>query len=167
MRYYSFYESPLGDLLLIATHDGLTGVHFLGGRHVPRIDSAWRRDGQAMVLTDARQQLREYFARKRRRFDLPLAPEGTSFQQSVWQALTTVPFGETCTYREIAQKIGCSTASRAVGAANGRNPISVIVPCHRIIGSDGRLTGYAGGLQTKHALLELERYNRRDSRRPA
>jgi methylated-DNA-[protein]-cysteine S-methyltransferase len=156
VHYYSFFESPLGNMLLTATADALTGVHFVGEKYYPGVEEGWRESASHAPLALARQQLEEYFGGKRTRFDVALAPEGTEFQRKVWRALRSVPFGETRSYGEIAAKIGAPTASRAVGAANGRNPISIIVPCHRVIGASGDLTGYAGGLQRKQALLALE-----------
>ena len=108
------------------------------------------------VLTETARQLDEYFARKRTRFDLPLAPEGTAFQRQVWQALLEIPFGQTMSYGELARRIGQPAAVRAVGAANGHNPIAIVIPCHRVIGSTGRLVGFGGGLETKRFLLALE-----------
>lgn len=156
MHYYDFYDSPIGKMLLTASDAGVTGVHFVGEKYYPQIDPAWRRDANAEFIAAVRAQLQEYFTGKRKRFDLRLAPEGTPFQRKVWRALTEIPFGATRSYGDIAARIGAPTASRAVGAANGRNPISIIVPCHRVIGASGDLTGYAGGLGRKQALLELE-----------
>jgi methylated-DNA-[protein]-cysteine S-methyltransferase len=154
--HFSFLESPLGKMLLTASAQALTGVHFVGEKYYPGVGEDWRESAKHEPLARAHQQLKEYFAARRTRFDLALAPEGTPFQRKVWRALTSVPFGETRSYGEIAANIGAPKASRAVGAANGRNPISIIVPCHRIIGASGDLTGYAGGLQRKQALLALE-----------
>jgi methylated-DNA-[protein]-cysteine S-methyltransferase len=111
---------------------------------------------EAGFLAEAKQQLREYFEGRRQGFTLPVAPGGTAFQQRVWQELQKIPWGTTTTYREIAQRIGQPTAVRAVGSANGRNPVSIVIPCHRVIGSDGSLTGYAGGIATKRRLLQHE-----------
>jgi methylated-DNA-[protein]-cysteine S-methyltransferase len=155
-HYYTFFESPLGKMLLTANAEALTGLHFAGEKYYPGVREDWRESAEHEPLARARQQLNEYFVGNRTRFDIALAPEGTAFQRTVWHALTSVPFGETRSYGEIAAKIGEPKASRAVGAANGRNPISIIVPCHRIIGASGDLTGYAGGLQRKQALLALE-----------
>lgn len=113
--------------------------------------------GKHAVLAAAAKQLREYFARKRTEFDLPLAPRGTPFQERVWKQLLAIPYGETCSYADIARGVGKPTASRAVGAANGKNPIAIIVPCHRVIGASGALTGYGGGMPTKRWLLDHER----------
>jgi methylated-DNA-[protein]-cysteine S-methyltransferase len=149
---YSTLTTPIGELLLIADADGaLTAVH-LPGRHGPT--AGMRRDDA--LLEPARRQLSEYFAGERTAFDLPLRPQGAPFQLRVWEALTRIPYGETASYGEIAAGLGHPAASRAVGAANGRNPIAIVVPCHRVIGADGSLTGYAGGLECKRALLDLE-----------
>ena len=150
--HYSTLTTPIGELLLIADSDGaLTAVH-LPGRHGST--AGMQRDDA--LLEPARRQLAEYFAGERRDFDLPLRPEGAPFQLQVWDKLKAIPYGETVSYGEIARELGHPTASRAVGAANGRNPIAIVVPCHRVIGANGSLTGYAGGLDQKRALLDLE-----------
>lgn len=156
MRYYDFYESPQGQMLLVADGEALCGVYFDGQKYLPQVASQWRRDPQHATLRQAKRELAEYFAGKRKRFEVALAPEGTPFQRSVWKAIATVGFGETISYAELAQRAGCPGSARAAGAATGRNPIGIIVPCHRILGSDGSLTGYAGGLDRKRALLALE-----------
>ena len=156
MRYYGFYESPYGQMLLVADGEALCGVYFDGQKYLPQVASQWRRDAQHATLRQAKRELAEYFAGKRKRFEVALAPEGTPFQRSVWKAIATVGFGETISYAELAQRAGCPGSARAAGAATGRNPIGIIVPCHRILGSDGSLTGYAGGLDRKRALLALE-----------
>ena len=143
--------SPLGLLRLVAHADELVGVY------LPDQDAPAAPHFASPVLSDAAAQLAEYFAGHRRTFDLPLAPQGTGFQQLVWTALLAVPFGQTRSYGQIASAIGRPAASRAVGAANGSNPIAIIIPCHRVIGSSGKLTGYGGGLPTKAWLLEHER----------
>jgi methylated-DNA-[protein]-cysteine S-methyltransferase len=148
-RLYDTIESPLGELLLVGDGRALTGVHMDGA---PAAD--WERDHAA--LREAADQLRAYFAGELREFDLPLAPHGTPFQQVVWAALREIPYGETITYAELAAAVGRAGAARAVGAANGRNPISIVVPCHRVIGTGGALTGYGGGLRRKRLLLDLE-----------
>lgn len=150
------FNSPLGPVIVAATDRGVAGVWFEGQRHLPD-RSAWRVDDRHPVLVRAVRQLGEYFAGRRTAFDLPLDLHGgTAFQQSVWQALLRIPRGTTTSYGALSSGIGKPAAVRAVGAAIGRNPIGVIVPCHRVIGSDGSLTGYAGGLDRKAALLELE-----------
>ncbi len=154
--HYAYYESPLGQILITASNSALTGLHFVGEKYYPGISATWRRDVNVAVIRSAMLQLDEYFAAKRKTFDIALAPEGTEFQRRVWETLTGIRFGETATYGELAQRIGNAKAVRAVGAANGRNPISIVIPCHRVIGADGSLTGYAGGLERKEALLRLE-----------
>jgi methylated-DNA-[protein]-cysteine S-methyltransferase len=143
-------DSPLGQLQLISNGRALVQIAFPGS-HIVTDDV-----GNDPVLERARMQLAEYFAGERRAFDLPLAAQGTSFQTAVWQALARIPFGELRSYRDIARAIGRPSAVRAVGAANGRNPLPIVVPCHRVIGSDGSLTGFAGGLDAKRVLLALE-----------
>lgn len=156
MRYYDFYDSPYGQMLLVARDAGLCGVYFSGQKYVPAIAAAWRRDASHATLGQAKRELAEYFAGERKCFDVMLAPEGGPFQRSVWQAISGVGFGTTITYSELASRVGCPGSARAAGTATGRNPISIIVPCHRIIGSNGSLTGYAGGLERKRALLAFE-----------
>jgi methylated-DNA-[protein]-cysteine S-methyltransferase len=150
------HPSPVGALLLVATPDALVGLWFDNERTRVTGDAKPVDPRAHPVLRATVAQLDEYFAGERRVFDLPLAPEGTPFQQKVWTALRDIAWGETCAYRDIAQRIGQPSAVRAVGLANGRNPISIIVPCHRVIGADGTLTGYGGGLPVKRALLALE-----------
>lgn len=156
MTLYTEMDSPLGTLQLTAEDGALTGVHFPGQKHDRPPQPHWRRADGEPVLAAARAQLAEYFDGRRSDFDLPLAPRGTPFQQAVWRALLAVPFGATSTYGSIAGAIGRPTAVRAVGAAVGANPIGIVVPCHRIVGADGSLTGYAGGLDRKTKLLALE-----------
>jgi methylated-DNA-[protein]-cysteine S-methyltransferase len=158
MLAYDTYESPQGPMLITATPKGLAGVYFKGQKHFPK-KREWQRDGRHPVLRQARRELDEYFAGKRRCFDVALDPQGTDFQRSVWKAIAKVGFGETLTYGELARRAGHPGSARAAGAATGRNPIGIIVPCHRIMGSDGSLTGYAGGLKRKRALLALEGAN--------
>ena len=150
------YVSPLGPMIVAATARGLAGVWFEGQKHLPD-SSAWPESPQHPVLGQAIAQLREYFNGTRTAFDMPLDLQGgTAFQQSVWQALLSIPRGGTTSYGMLSQRIGQPAAVRAVGAAVGRNPVSVVVPCHRVLGADGSLTGYAGGLERKSALLQLE-----------
>jgi len=153
---YTEMASPLGTLQLTAENGALTGVHFPGQKHDRPRQPEWQRADDEPVLVQARAALAEYFEGRRTQFDLPLAPRGTAFQQAVWRALLAVPFGATSTYGAIALAIRKPSAVRAVGAAVGANPIGIIVPCHRIIGRDGSLTGYAGGLDRKAKLLALE-----------
>lgn len=152
--YYHYYDSPIGKLLLAGDSSALSLLGFPGGSMARRHEQGWVED--RAQFKKVIKQLDEYFAGKRRVFDLDLAPGGTEFQQSVWQALTEIPYGETWSYGQLAQHIGKPKASRAVGAANGINPIPVIIPCHRVIGSNGKLTGFGGGLETKSFLLNLE-----------
>ena len=156
MRYYDLYESPYGRILLVASDEGLSGVYFDGQKHHPQLEAAWRHDAHHALLRQAKGELAEYFRGERKRFETALAPEGTPFQCRVWRAISTVDFGATLTYGELARRAGSRGSARAVGAATGRNPIGIIVPCHRILGSNGSLTGYAGGMEKKRALLELE-----------
>lgn len=145
------HDSPVGPLTLVSEGGGLVGIHFEGWNApagaLPKSDT---------VLTATARQLDAYFAGRLRRFNLPLAPAGTPFQQRVWSALSGIPFGETRSYGQLAEAIGKPSAMRAVGAANGRNPISIVVPCHRVIGADGSLTGFGGGIERKRFLLRLE-----------
>lgn len=143
-------DSPVGAIRLLGTDDAVTGI-YLPEQEAP--DAPVR---ETAVLRRAAEQLAEYFAGTRTTFDLPLAPRGTAFQARVWQALATIPFGTTWTYGELARAIEQPSASRAVGAANGKNPISIVVPCHRVIGTSGALTGYAGGMDAKRWLLAHE-----------
>ena len=151
---FDIVASPVGDLLLIGDGEGLTGLHMQEGPG--RVEPPGRRRPQAPPFAAAREQLAEYFAGRRTRFELPLAPRGTEFQRRVWEALENVRFGDTATYGELATRLGAPAAARAVGAANGRNPISIVIPCHRLVGSGGGLTGYGGGLDRKRFLLALE-----------
>ena len=156
MHYYDLYESPQGRMLLVADEEGLSGLYFDGQKYLPQVEPDWRRDARHAPLRQAKQELSEYFGGERKRFETALAPKGTPFQQDVWKAISAVGFGKTITYSELALHAGFPGSARAAGAATGRNPISIIVPCHRIIGSNGSLTGYAGGLDRKRALLALE-----------
>jgi methylated-DNA-[protein]-cysteine S-methyltransferase len=150
------YAGPMGDMVVAATDQGLAGVWFEGQKHMPD-HSAWPEQPAHPILRAAVAQLDDYFAGRRSTFDLPLDLQGgTPFQQSVWQALIRIPSGGTTSYGSLSERIGHARAVRAVGAAVGRNPLSVVVPCHRVVGRDGALTGYAGGLQRKTALLRLE-----------
>jgi methylated-DNA-[protein]-cysteine S-methyltransferase len=151
---YTTVESPIGALLLLGDGRALRGLYMQDGRKPMRIASDWEPD--ASPFADVTSQLSEYFAGQRTTFDVPLDMRGTPFEQSVWRALQDIQYGETAAYGEVAQRIGQPSAARAVGLANGRNPISVIVPCHRVIGANGTLTGYGGGIERKQLLLELE-----------
>jgi methylated-DNA-[protein]-cysteine S-methyltransferase len=154
MTTYSRMPSPVGELLLVGSDDGLQGLYLPGHRGGPAVDPGWTRDDGA--LAETRAQLDAWFAGERTTFDLPLAPAGTEFQLAVWRALREIPFGATESYGGLAARLGRPGAARAVGLANGRNPISIVVPCHRVVGSAGALTGYAGGIGAKRALLEHE-----------
>ncbi len=155
--HYCLRPSALGNVILVANGDALCGVYFDDQKYLPPIDPAWQKDEYSAVLRAAHSQLDQYFAGSRKLFELPLAPNGTPFQRAVWNAIAQVPWGETLTYAELASRAGHPGSARAAGAATGRNPLSIIVPCHRIVGSDGSLTGYAGGLDRKQKLLALER----------
>jgi methylated-DNA-[protein]-cysteine S-methyltransferase len=154
-RCYTRIESPLGPLLLTADDAGLRQIFFVNGRHPARPESSWKEDRAPLIETI--RQLQAYFAGELESFDLKLAPEGTPFQQEVWRRLCDIPYGETISYGTLAGRIGNPKASRAVGLANGSNPIPIVIPCHRVIGSNGKLTGYGGGLPIKEKLLALER----------
>ncbi len=156
MQYFDFHDSPLGQILLVANDVALTGLHFVGEKYYPVIAADWQQRSDAKMIAQTRAQLDEYFAGKRKHFDLALDPAGTPFQRDVWQALRMIPYGVTTNYGALAQRLGKPRASRAVGAANGRNPISIVIPCHRVIGANGDLTGYAGGMARKESLLRLE-----------
>ena len=151
--HWTIHESPVGPLTLIGDELVLTGVHFEGYAHGLGAD---RRDPEAPSLAAAAAQLDEYFAGERRDFALELDLEGTEFQRAVWDELLRIPYGETMSYGELARRLGRPERVRAVGAANGRNPVAIVVPCHRVIGADGSLTGYGGGLDRKRALLAIE-----------
>ncbi|MDK2743195.1 MAG: methylated-DNA--[protein]-cysteine S-methyltransferase [Nitrospira sp. BO4] len=156
MPYYDYYQSPRGRMLLVADDHALTGVYFTGQKYHPRVDKEWKRAGRHAPLRQAKRELAEYFDGRRARFTVKVAPYGTPFQRAVWKAIASIRFGHTIAYAELAQRAGYPGSARAAGAATGRNPISIIVPCHRIVGSNGSLTGYAGGLTKKRALLALE-----------
>ncbi|UCF66813.1 MAG: methylated-DNA--[protein]-cysteine S-methyltransferase [Acidobacteriota bacterium] len=160
-------ESIVGPLYLAASDEGLTHLLFVDEMSDrPRTVPAASGSPAGRILREAVRQLREYFAGKRRAFDVLLAPEGTPFQCETWRGLRTIGYGETVSYAELARRVGKPGAARAVGMANGANPIAIIVPCHRVIGADGTLTGYGGGLHVKQALLELEGVSVRSGRRP-
>ncbi len=152
--YYSYCDSPVGPLLLRGERDALHGLHFSTGNKARGADPEWERYDEP--FRGVKRQLDEYFRGKRKAFDLALDPQGTPFQRSVLDALLEIPYGETRSYLDIAERIGNPKAVRAVGSANGSNPIAVIIPCHRVIGSNGSLTGFGGGLESKRYLLDLE-----------
>ena len=153
---YKVIESPVGKLKLVASDEGLVAVLWENDNPRRVRLSELIENKQHPVLTETEKQLGEYFAGKRKTFSVSLDMRGTSFQKNVWEALLGIPFGETRSYGQLAKQLGNPQAVRAVGAANGRNPVSIIVPCHRVIGSSGKLTGFAGGLDTKAYLLNLE-----------
>jgi len=155
MNAFTYFDSPIGRLLLTSDRTALTGLYMEQSRKAQTTDG-WAQDDAALPLVLAIRQLHEYFGGTRRTFDLPLRLAGTDFQQRVWRGLREIPYGQTSSYGQLACRIGRSGASRAVGLANGRNPISIVVPCHRVIGADGSLTGYGGGLERKQWLLAHE-----------
>ena len=154
VAYYSVYESPVGSLLLAGDSDALSLISFPEGKAARQPEPDWMRRNDA--FKQVKNQLSAYFAGELKQFELPLAPVGTDFQLAVWRALETIPYGQTCSYGEIAAMIGNPDASRAVGAANGQNPLPIVIPCHRVIGSDGSMTGFGGGVACKKFLLALE-----------
>ena len=154
MKQYCYYQSPIGTLLLVGTDGVLEELHFPNTLEQIKIADSWQCNEEC--FKEALHQLAEYFAGSRQQFDLKIDPKGTVFQKSVWQELRRIPFGKTASYGEIAERIGNSKACRAVGLANAKNPLPIIVPCHRVIGKDGSLTGFGGGLEIKKQLLDLE-----------
>jgi methylated-DNA-[protein]-cysteine S-methyltransferase len=157
MKYFNIVESPIDPLMIVSDGEFLTGLFMDHPRYGPAKAEGFEQDKGLPVLRETQRQLNAFFAGELREFDLPLRGAGTEFQNQVWGLLRTIPFGQTWSYRELAKRTGDSKASRAVGAANGRNPIAVIVPCHRVIGADGSLTGFGGGLPRKAKLLGFER----------
>ncbi|MCL9780154.1 methylated-DNA--[protein]-cysteine S-methyltransferase [Vibrio sp. S4M6] len=154
MKRYACIESPLGVITIQVNDEGVLGVWFESQTTQP--EQLGSQSDDCPIINKVKQQLDEYFSRQRTSFDLPLAAQGTKFQTQVWHALTTIPYGTSISYQELAERIGNPKAVRAVGLANGKNPISIIVPCHRVIGKNGKLTGYAGGMDRKMKLLKLE-----------
>jgi methylated-DNA-[protein]-cysteine S-methyltransferase len=152
---YAYLETPIGTLLIAGDAETIGYIGFPSNGKAREPQPEWQQSSRGAV-GEAMRQLREYFAGRRSEFDLPLAPEGTEFQRNVWKRLQEIPYGETISYGELARRIGNPNASRAVGAANGSNPIPIVIPCHRVIGANGKLTGFGGGLPTKEALLALE-----------
>lgn len=153
---YCHIDSPVGRLLLAAQGPALTDVHIIDGKYVPAIQADWQCQPEHPVLQATASQLDAYFAGQRQQFDLSLAPRGTAFQQRAWQALLCIPYGCTWTYGQQAAFMQQAQASRAVGSANGKNPLSIIIPCHRVVGANGAMTGYAGGVAHKIFLLQHE-----------
>ena len=154
---YDIQDSPLGPIVAVKDDTGLRYLSFQQGNHPLSLDAEWKKDQRALKNTF--DQIQAYFAGELFAFDLPLAPMGSSFQQSVWKALMEIPYGQTASYGNIAEAIGNPRACRAVGGANGKNPIALIIPCHRVIGTNGNLVGYGGGLKLKAALLKFEALN--------
>lgn len=152
MQKVSFVMTPVGKMGIIEENDAITHLYFSDGSLVEGAELK-----ETELIKKAKTQLQEYFSGRRKNFDLPLKPSGTAFQQAVWQALCSIPYGETRSYKDIASQIGNQKACRAVGMANNRNPIAIVVPCHRVIGANGKMVGYAGGLAVKEHLLQLER----------
>lgn len=153
---YLYFEAPIGTLLIAGDAESLHCIRFPDNSVAVPPEAGWIHDPVCPPLREAARQLREYFAGERTGFDLPLAPEGTAFQKAVWRKLEEIPYGETISYGELARRVGNPKASRAVGAANGQNPIPIVIPCHRVIGANGKLTGFGGGIPVKEALLALE-----------
>ncbi len=158
MTRFARFETPMGPAYATADDAGaITGVYFEGAAHAPAIAAGWHEtDAREAPFRECARQLGEFFSGTRRAFDLPLAPRGTPFQQRVWQEIARIPYGETVSYSTLAERAGAPGAARAAGAATGRNPLTIVVPCHRVVGGRGALTGYAGGLDRKHRLLTLE-----------
>lgn len=153
---YAVIPSPVGKLLLVADNTALTGLYFEGRDHVPTTKNSWELNAQHPILKRAAKELSEYFTGARKRFSVSLRFAGTDFQRKVWDEISRIPYGETITYSELAKRAGAPEAVRAAGTSTGRNPISIIVPCHRVVGKNGRLCGFAGGLNRKEQLLGLE-----------
>lgn len=156
MTRYRRIETAFGPLFAAANGAGIAAIHFVGARHAPEMSPDWIEDRGDRALAACERQLAEYLAGKRRGFELPLAPRGTAFQRRVWEEIARIPFGATISYAELARRCGNAAAIRAAAAATGRNPLSIVVPCHRIVGTNGALTGYAGGVDRKARLLALE-----------
>ena len=161
---YARIPSPLGASVAAAEEGAIVGLWFEGQKYFPDISADWRENPALPALERCAAQLDEYFAGQRQRFDLPLAPHGTAYQQRIWREIAAIPFGNTLSYAELAMRVGNGDAARAAGAATGRNPVSIVIPCHRVVGANGALTGYAGGIHRKTQLLGLEA---RRNRRPA
>jgi methylated-DNA-[protein]-cysteine S-methyltransferase len=153
---YCYFESPVGPLLLAADGASLRHIGFPKNGRAEKPAPGWTESSARGVLAEAVKQLREYFAGRRTKFELPLGPEGTAFQRSVWRRLEQIPYGETISYGELARRVGNPKAARAVGSANGKNPLPIVIPCHRVIAGDGGLGGFGGGLRTKEILLGIE-----------
>lgn len=150
------FETPLGTMLSLAENGALCGLDFTDAKYARAIEPGWRGDARSPLLLECARQVREYFEGERGTFELPLAPRGTDFQRRVWREIAKIGYGETITYAELAKRCGAAGSARAAGAATGRNPLAIVVPCHRVLGSGGSLTGYAGGVDRKARLLALE-----------
>ena len=150
------FETPLGAMLAIAEDDAIASLDFTDARYARRVGPEWRESPRSPLLLECARQVREYFAGRRRAFDLALAPRGTDFQRRVWKEIARIPYAATITYAELARRSGAAGSARAAGSATGRNPLAIVVPCHRVLGADGALTGYAGGLERKAKLLARE-----------
>ena len=155
--YLTCHIPELGELLLVAGEKHLIGLYYLDAKHAPKIGKGWKLDPRHSVLCQTRQELLEFARGERRAFSVPLQLAGTEFQRKVWEQLAAIPFGETISYSELARRAGAPAAVRAAGSANGKNPVSILIPCHRVISKDGSLGGYAGNLTRKQRLLEIER----------
>jgi len=153
---YSIFKSPLGDLMLVTDGSALVGLYFVGSDHVPDSSKRWARNEEHAILRQAAGELREYFAAKRRTFSLPLRLTGTEFQEKIWREIASIPYGQTVSYSDLATRVGAPNAVRAAGTSTGRNPVSIIIPCHRVVGKNGNMRGFAGGLGRKQRLLGLE-----------
>ena len=160
--FYSNIKSPLGELVLVTDDAALTGLYFAGCDHVPVERERWTLKAQHPVLQQTSKQLEQYFSGKRTSFSLPVRLIGTNFQKRVWTQIARIPFGQTISYTQLAKRAGAPQAIRAAGTTTGRNPVSIIIPCHRIVGKNGSMCGFAGGLERKQHLLELERSNVKD-----
>ena len=156
MRIYTDLDTPLGPILLVSDGSTLTGLYFIGQKYYPEPAANWKHDPALRLFREVEAGIAAYLSRQLQTFDVPVRLEGTPFQTRVWQAIAAIPFGKTQSYTALAESIGAPSSVHAVGGATGRNPISLIVPCHRVIGRDGALTGYAGGLARKRALLKFE-----------
>jgi methylated-DNA-[protein]-cysteine S-methyltransferase len=157
MKSYTYLKTPmLGDLLLVATPTHLVGIYFPNHKHGPKLPDDWKLDSQHPVLRQAGEEIQEYLKGKRTSFSVPISFEGTDFQHAIWRQIARIPFGQTITYSELARRAKAAQAIRAAGAATGRNPLSIVVPCHRVVGKNGSLTGFAGGLDRKERLLKIE-----------
>jgi methylated-DNA-[protein]-cysteine S-methyltransferase len=156
MKSYTYLKTRLGDLLLVATSTHLVGVYFPNHKHGPKLPEDWKSDSKHPILRPAGEEIQEYLKGKRTTFSVPISFEGTGFQHKIWRQIALIPFGATISYSELAHRAKAPKAVRAAGAATGRNPLSIIVPCHRVVGKNGSMTGFAGGLDRKKSLLAIE-----------